>query len=99
MKHPRDGMDSARQARRSLGLVRQKLLNPTPKALQASTPHLEFAIAALEQLRNGGTATDMTEFCRELAQVKALMQHAAEFHACTWNLLFPPEDQSVNYAA
>ena len=113
LRHPNE-IESARQARRSLTLVRQKLLNPTPQALESCTPHLRTAIDSLaglqSQLDNAesrfrpGLPTrdlraELSTLSRELAQVNALMQNAGAFHAALAHLLTPQADDSIRYAA
>src|SRR5205823_4574518 len=102
--------EAARQARRSIILVRNKLLNPTAKALDACTPHLRNAIESLGRLeqqldtletRSPGDRNllrmELSELRWELSQVNALMQNACKFHTTMAYLLAPKEDDSVNY--
>jgi hypothetical protein len=44
-------VDSVRQARRSLSLVRQRLMKPTVEALDACMPHLHNAIQSIHRLQ------------------------------------------------
>ena len=110
LRHPND-LECARQVRRSVQLVRLRLLNPTPKVLESCVPHLRTAVDSLDRLQqhlaNPESASlretrdlrvEMSELRRELAQVNALMQQASAFHAALSNLL-APDDQPVNYAA
>jgi hypothetical protein len=108
LRHSKE-VDSARQARRSLSWVRQRLLNPTAKALESCTPHLRTAIDSLTglqgQLRNGESSTrpelraEVSALRVELTQVNALMQSAYAFHATLAHLLTPQADDSIRYAA
>jgi hypothetical protein len=112
LRHPNE-IECARQARRSLTLVRQKLLNPTPQALESCAPHLRTAIDSLARLQSQlGNAesrrpglptrelrTELSTLRRELAQVNALMQNAGAFHAALAHLLTPQADDSIRYAA
>ena len=113
LRHPNE-IESARQARRSLTFVRQKLLNPTPQALESCPPHLRTAIDSLarlqSQLDNAGLRTrpglqtgelrrELSTLRRELAHVNALMQNAGAFHAALALLLTPQADDSIRYAA
>ena len=110
LRHPND-LECARQARRSVQLVRLRLLYPTPKILESCAPHLRTAIDSLERLQQHlatpessslretkAVRVEMSELRRELAQVNALMQQASAFHAALSNLL-APDDQPVNYVA
>lgn len=102
-------MEAARQARRSLFVVRQKLLNPTAKALESCPPHLRTAIEALsrlqEQMRQGeprmrrDLSLELTALRKELRQVKSLMNCACAFHTALGNLLSPQSDDSIRYSA
>src|SRR5260370_24529852 len=109
LRHP-NAIESARQARRSIHLIRQRLLNPTAKALESCTPHLRAAIASLERLQHeletpesqtspdrNVLRTEMSELRRELAQVNALMQNASAFHAAMSYLLPPSRGRSISY--
>ena len=108
LRHPND-TESARQARRSLFLVRQRLLNPTAKALESCTPHLRTAVDSLArlqgQLENAGSRprpelrTEGLALRRDLAQVNALMQSACAFHAALAYLITPQVDDSIRYVA
>jgi hypothetical protein len=100
-------VESARQARSSLSLIRLRLLNPTAKALESCTPHLRAAIDSLTglqgQLQKGASRTvpelraEVEALRVELGQVKALMKNAYAFHAALAHLLTPQPDDSVNY--
>lgn len=109
LRHP-NAIESLRQARRSTTLVRQKLLNPTPKALDSCAPHLQVAIDSLARLQHeletsvppvykdrNTLQSEMSELWRELSQISALMNQASAFHAALSMLLFPPPDEPVNY--
>ncbi len=50
MRTPNE-MEAARQARRSVSVVRKKLLNPTPEILGSCAPHLRVAIESLGRLQ------------------------------------------------
>jgi hypothetical protein len=108
LRHPNE-IESARQARRSLSLVRQKLLNPTARALESCTPHLRTAIDSLArlqgQLENAesrkrlGLRKEVSALRRDLTEVKALMQNASDFHSTLAYLLRPQADDSIRYGA
>lgn len=104
--------ESTRQARRSIGMIRQKLLKPTPEALDGCMPHLRVAIASITRLQQDLTKTpgltaesrkalhrEMAELGRELAQVSALVRNAGGFYGGLARLLAPPDDFVVGYAA
>lgn len=109
LRYPNE-IESARQARRSVFLVRQKLLNPTHKALENCTPHLRVAIDSLARLQRllqhpdpgmvsdrPGLRKEVSELSRELRQVNALMQNACAFHAALASILSPQDDEGVGY--
>src|SRR5205807_8065003 len=100
---------SVRQARRSLSVVRRRLLEPTPGALEGCTPHLQTAIDTMaglqERLQQSTLRTspelreEMQAFRHELAQVNALLRNAGAFHTALANLLLPHPDDSICYGA
>lgn len=105
-------VESARQARRSIGLIRQKLLNPTPEVLEACAPHLRTAIDALDHVQQVLAKPDsrsetsrttlqieMAQLRRELSQVNALLKNAARFYSGMARFLVPQVDESISYAA
>jgi len=104
-----NAIERARQARRSLSLVRQRLLNPTARALESCRPHLGTAIDSLVRLQSelekaesqtkSELRAELSALRSELAQVNALMQNAAAFHAMLAHLLTPQADDSIRYAA
>ena len=108
MRHS-NAIERARQARRGLLLVRQRLLNPTARELESCEPHLRSAIASLERLQGelekadsptrSELRTELSALRSELAQVNALMHNAAAFHAILSILLTPQADDSIRYAA
>ena len=106
-----DALECARQARRSMALVRQRLANPRPEVLDNCVPHLRVAIDAMTYLqgllsRPGDTDArargplwrEVKELRSELALVNALMQHAAVFYANLSELLLPVHEP-VRYEA
>jgi hypothetical protein len=110
LRHPNE-VESARQARRSIGLIRRKLLNPAPEVLDACTPHLRTAIGSLENLQQllatstsrpgpARTAlqTEVAELRRELNQVNSLMRNACGFYTGLGRLLAPDNDGTMAYA-
>lgn len=107
----RTELEFARQARRSVLVIRQRLVNPTPKVLESCGPHLRVAIEALDGLQDflvhpdSQTLRDkktiheeVSQLGRELAQVKALLEQAAAYHLALSRLLIPVDD-SIAYAA
>lgn len=110
LRNPNE-VESARQARRSIGLIRRKLLNPAPEVLDACTPHLRTAIGSLENLQQlletstsrpgpARTAlqTEVSELGRELRQVNSLMRNASAFYTGLARLLTPGNDGTIGYA-
>jgi len=101
-------LESARQARSSLALVRQRLLNPTAKTLESCTSHLRTAIDPLttlqDQLQHGESRsgpelrTEVSALHAELAQVNALLKNGYAFHVALAHLLTQTDD-SINYGA
>jgi len=104
-------IESVRQARRSIGLIRQRLLKPAPEALEACAPHLQNAIESIGWLQHrlgAGEAQpaawrrnlelEISGFRRELSQVTALMRGASGFYNGLARLLNPAEDLSTGYA-
>lgn len=111
LRHP-NAIESARQARRSVFQVRQRLSNPVHKALENCGSHLRTAIDSLSRLQkllekpDADTWSDRLELRREVSalsfemrQVNALMQQACAFHEALSNILAPREDDSIRYAA
>ena len=102
-------IESARQVRRSVFAVRQKLLNPTAKALETCTPHLRRAIAVLAGLQQrlpdvearnrGELRTELSALRRELREICALLESASAFHSALAQLLAPQADDSIRYSA
>jgi hypothetical protein len=97
-------IESAKQARRSIAVIRRKLLDPTPAALDECVQHFRTAIecvTALQAALAGGDSEtpaarralqmEVTELHRELAHVNALMRNASSFFAA-WSRLVAPED-------
>src|SRR5260370_30893144 len=89
LHHPSE-VESVRQARRSISMVRQKLLKPTPEALDACVPHLRNAIESVGWLQSrlaagtsassspGGTLRrEMDELRPQLSQATALIRNAS----------------------
>ena len=103
-------IETARQARRSIDVIRQKLMKPTPEVLEACTPHLRIAIASLERLQRsvpnlaphsesrGQLKQEITAIRLELAEVNALMRNVAAFYAGLASLLAPLPDEITGYA-
>ena len=102
--------ESARQARRSIGLIRNKLLKPAPEVLESCTPHLRVAIEAVRRLHQdlakppglpaaarAALASELTGLKRDLAQVTALVRGAANFYGTLARLLEPPAETMVSY--
>jgi hypothetical protein len=111
LRHPNQ-IDSARQARRSISLIRKKLLNPTPKSLESCAPQLRSAVDCLTRLQGQlampesespfdckGLVKEMSGLRRELRQVNALMRNASAFYAVISRLLAPEEDHPISYRA
>ncbi len=86
-------LDKARQARRSLGKVRLKLLTPTVRAMDSSTSDLAVAIDCLTELQRDFASgqrrpvgwrraieSEIGDLRRELSEVNALMAGAAKFY-------------------
>ncbi|MGA2436819.1 MAG: hypothetical protein ABSG25_16210, partial [Bryobacteraceae bacterium] len=79
-----------RQAQADLGQAMRLLLDPTARNLNQSTPLLEAAVCCLEKLessiRNGqggrspAVAAALSSLKREIARVKALLEHAGAFY-------------------
>jgi hypothetical protein len=106
-------IEAAKQARRIIGLVRRKLLNPTPQVLESCAPHLRTAIQSMEHLQKliGGPATlatvaargdlraEVRELGRELAQINALMRGAAQYYSGLATFLLPPAEELVSYSS
>lgn len=102
-------LECARQARRSMGLIRQRLLNPTPKVLENCVPHLRVAIECLSRLQDllasptavtfgiGALRSEMAGLRRELGDINALMTNAAVFYAGLAELLGTRSDEDVGY--
>lgn len=97
-------VESAKQARRSIGLIRRKLLKPSPEMIEGCGQHLRIAIECLGHIQDalGGAMpldvvprralqVEVTELHRELAQVNALMRNASSFYAA-WAQLLPVEE-------
>ena len=111
LRYP-SAIESARQARRSVFLARQRLLNPTHKTLESCASHLRTAIDSLSRLQGllekpePGAKSDRLELRkevsalgREMRQVNALMQQASAFHEAMSNIFAPPGDNSIRYVA
>ena len=103
-------VESVRQARRSISLIRQRLLKPTPEALDACAPHLHNAIESIDWLQRRLGAgeehspasrrileMEMAGLRRELLQTTALMRGASGFYGGLSRLLNPVEDRSTGY--
>src|ERR1051326_3680798 len=104
---------SVRQARRSLSVVRRRLLDPTPEALEGCTSHLQTAIDTMAQLQERlqeaparpplelgpEFGNELHAFRHELTQMNALMRNAGAFHTPLANLLLPQPDNSICYGA
>jgi hypothetical protein len=86
-------LDKARQARKSLGKVRLKLLSPSIRAMDSSTSDLAVAIDCLSELQTDFVSgqrrppgwrrameTEIGDLRRELGEVNALMAGAAKFY-------------------
>ncbi len=89
MGAPKD-MEAARQARRSINVVRKKLLNPTPEILDSCAPHLRVAIDSLALLEDlllrpraeAGPSIDLAVARRGLeAEVAGFRQELGQVHA------------------
>ncbi len=106
-------IESVRQARRIVGLIRRKLLNPTPEVLDSCAPHIRTAIQSMEHLQKllagpatpvtvasrGALRTEMKELRRELAQINALMRGAAQYYSGLATLLLPPTEHLISYSS
>ncbi len=97
-------LEAAKQARRSVGLMRRKLLRPTPEALESCVQHLRLAIKSMSDLqlylRGGGPSgaeekralqMEVIELQRELDLTNALMRNAGAFFGGWAKLVFPEE--------
>jgi hypothetical protein len=103
-------LECLRQARRSIGLIRKRLLNPTPKVLENCVPHFKVAIQCLTAVQDqlasdvaiafGREALRMeiAELRYELSQVNALMKNAAAFYDGLAQLLGIEQENSVRYS-
>lgn len=103
-------IETARQARRCIGVVRQKLMKPAPEVLEACTPHLRIAIDSLERLQRallklpsysasrGHLKQEIAALRLDLAEVNALLRNAGTFYAGLASLLAPLPDEITGYA-
>jgi len=104
-------LQCVKQARRSIRLIRQRLLNPTPKVMEICVPHFKVAIDCLAQLHGLlGSETSITfgrtvlraeivDLRAELAQVNALMNNAAAFYAGLAQLMGNGDEDMAGYTA
>jgi hypothetical protein len=104
-------LECVKQARRSLRLIRQRLLNPTPKVMEMCVPHFNVAIDCLAQLQGllrsetsiifgrGTLRAEIVELRAELAQVRALMNNAAVFYQGLGQLMGGGEEDMAGYTA
>ncbi|HLJ49532.1 MAG TPA: hypothetical protein VKU01_26145 [Bryobacteraceae bacterium] len=103
-------VEAAKQARRSIGLMRRKLLRPTPEVLEDCVPHLRLAIKSLSDLQTylrrwepagaeekRALQIEVAELHRELEFTNALMRKAGAFFGGWAKLVFPEESRA--YAA
>jgi hypothetical protein len=98
-----------KQARRSIRLIRQRLLNPTPKVMDLCVPHFNVAIDCLTQLHvllGAETSiifgrkvlrAEILDLRAELAQVSALMNNAAAFYAGIAQLMGSGGEDTAGY--
>ena len=103
-------IESVRQARHSVSLIRKRLLRPVPEALEACGPLLYNAIdliawlqhrlqsAAGERVSRKLLLAEIAGLRRELSQTTSLMRGAAGFYGGLARLLNPTEDYSTGYA-
>lgn len=111
MRSPNE-FESVRQARRSIGLVRLKLLKPTAESLDGCAPHLRVAIDAVNRLQidlakqpglpalsREKLRSEIDELRIELTQVIALVRNAAGFYAGLSLLLAPPAETVLGYVS
>ena len=107
--HHSSELQCVKQARRSIRLIRQRLLNPTPRVMDTCVPHFKVAIDCLAQLQSLlGSETSITfgrrvlraeivDLRAELAQVNALMNNAAAFYQGLAQLMASGEDEMAGY--
>jgi hypothetical protein len=104
-------VESAKQARRSIGLIRRKLLNPTPQVLDSCSPHLRNAIQCMEHLLRllesspegaswrSSLQAEVLELSRELSQANALLRGAANYYFGLASFLLPPPEENFGYSS
>ena len=104
-------LQCVKHARRSIRLIRQRLLNPTPKVMEICVPHFKVAIDCLAQLHGllgsetsvtfgrGVLRAEIVALRAELAQVNTLMNNAAAFYAGLAQLMQSSDDDVTGYTA
>ena len=102
-------IEAAKQARRSVGLMRRKLLRPTPEALESCVQHLRLAIKSMSDLQSylrgrgpygaeekRALQVEVTELHREVNLTNALMRNAGAFFGGWAKLVFPEESRAYS---
>lgn len=102
-------IEKARKARRSLGMVCERLQCPSAESWQAGERELIIAIECLQDLEQGlrstGTvqlhsrmlAAELAALRRELAQAQALLLAAGKFYQGWARLMGLGEEEPANY--
>ena len=100
-------LEAAKQARRSIGLMRRKLLRPTPESLEACVEHLRLAIKSMADLQTylrgcepsgvgekRALQMEVAELHRELNFANVLMRNAGAFFGGWAKLVFPEDGRA-----
>ena len=101
---------SIEAARRSVETARKRLLHPTLEALGHCLGDIESAIRSMRRVEAAlqsqpetrkavprSTGVKLQRLRRELDQVNALMQNAAQFYSGWAALVLPQEDTAASY--